>query len=103
MTEDMLQCIVRRQADGLPTALTTIIRTRGSTPCKAGTKMLVFPDGHTYGTIGGGCAEAEVKLKALTAFDDGTPCTASVLLINDDAAKDGMICGGSMDVFIQII
>jgi xanthine dehydrogenase accessory factor len=99
----MLQLIISRQHDGQRTALTTIIRTKGSTPCKAGTKMLVFPDGGTYGTIGGGCAEAEVKLKALSALDDGFPCTASVWLINDDAAQEGMICGGSMDVFIQIV
>lgn len=103
MTEAMLEEIIERQREDLRTALATIIQTKGSTPCKAGTKMLVFPDGRTIGTIGGGCAEAEVKMKALTSFDTNDACTITVWLLDDDAAQNGMVCGGSMDVFIQIV
>lgn len=103
MTEEILRVITRRQREGQLTALATIICTKGSTPCKAGAKMLIFPDGGTYGTIGGGCAEAEVKLKALSVLDDRIACTASVRLLDDHAAQDGMVCGGCMDVFIQVV
>ena len=41
----------------LKTALCTIVSTKGSTPLKAGAKMIVFDDGHIFGTIGGGKLE----------------------------------------------
>lgn len=103
MTERILQMIVNRQRQGEDTAMATIVATKGSTPCKAGTKMLIFPGGETFGTIGGGCAEAEVKSKALSVLDSGTACRVSVLLLDDHAAQNGMVCGGTMDVFIQVI
>jgi xanthine dehydrogenase accessory factor len=103
LTEALLQHIHSRQLSGKATALATIISTKGSTPCKAGAKMLVFPDGGAYGTIGGGCAEAEVKMKALSVLDDGVACTISVWLLDDDAAQNGMVCGGTMNVFIQVV
>lgn len=84
-------------------ALATIIGTKGSTPRKAGASMTIRPDGRVVGTIGGGCSEAEVKLRALQALDDGYPCMLEVRMLNDIAAKEGMVCGGIMEVFIQVI
>ena len=55
----------------LPFVYCTIVATRGSTPQKAGASMLVYPDGRQVGTIGGGCVEAEVKLRALQALQAG--------------------------------
>ena len=101
MTEDLLRMLVQRQENKQPTALATIISTTGSTPCKEGAKMLVFPGGETYGTIGGGCSEAEVKIKALFVLDTGRPCIVSISLLGTDAADIGMVCGGAMEVFIQ--
>src|SRR5262245_5782829 len=45
-------------------ALATIVKTKGSTPRKAGAKMVVRPDGTAVGTICGGCVEAEVYAEA---------------------------------------
>ena len=101
MTEEILQRLVQCQEESYPVALATIISTQGSTPCKVGTKMLVFPDGRTVGTIGGGCAEAEVRLKALTVLDQVRPCVTTISMLASDAADAGMVCGGTMDVFIQ--
>ena len=101
MTEEILQRLVQCQEGSFPVALATIISTQGSTPCKIGTKMLIFPDGRTVGTIGGGCAEAEVRLKALTVLDQVRPCVTTISLLAADAADAGMVCGGIMDVFIQ--
>jgi xanthine dehydrogenase accessory factor len=91
-----------QQAKG-KAALVTIIDTRGSTPRKAGSKMLVYPDGRITGTIGGGCSESEVRLQALHALDANQSATYRVSMLNDTAAEEGMVCGGIMDVFIQVI
>lgn len=65
--------------------------------------MFVAADGRTAGTIGGGCAEADVRLKALQVLDDNQPILYKVDMLNDVAAQEGMVCGGTMEIFIQII
>ena len=43
-----------------PVAVATIVRVRGSVPREVGTKMIIHPLGQHYGTVGGGCGEADV-------------------------------------------
>ncbi len=86
---------------GQPVVAATILRTRGSTPRKAGAKMLVLPDGTCIGTIGGGCGEAAVRRDALMLLDEGGVKISSVLLDAGTAAEEGMVCGGVMDVFLE--
>ncbi len=99
--DEVLRALRIAQEKGERVALVTVIKTRGSTPRKAGTKMVVAADGHISGTIGGGCAEAEVKLKALQVLGDDRPVLHQVDLLNDAAMAEGMVCGGIMEVFIQ--
>lgn len=89
------------QQQGIPAALATVITSRGSTPRKAGAKMLVRRDGGIVGTIGGGCIEGEVKREALTVMDTGKPGLYKFFLDNDVAANEGMACGGTLEVFIE--
>ncbi|MEG6586404.1 XdhC family protein [Dendrosporobacter sp. 1207_IL3150] len=103
MDFDLLTAIGLIKEDEGKAALVTVINTKGSTPRKAGSKMLVYPNGQVVGTIGGGCAEAEVKIKALQAIDDGRSFTYEISMLNDAAAEEGMVCGGIMEVFIQIV
>lgn len=84
-------------------ALVTIIACKGSTPRKPGAKMLVTPDGQTYGTIGGGCGESEVRQRAIHALSIQTSTKYVVSMTNDLAAEEGMVCGGIMEVFIDVI
>lgn len=84
-------------------ALVTIVSTKGSTPRKAGATMLVAQNGKLWGTIGGGCGEAAVRQRALLAMDEGISCMHQVTLLNDMAATEGMVCGGTMEVFIQVL
>ncbi|ABO48864.1 predicted sulfurylase small subunit, molybdopterin cytosine dinucleotide biosynthesis [Desulforamulus reducens MI-1] len=98
----ILQRVCELQAKGEPFALITILSTKGSTPRKAGAVMLMERIGRTVGTIGGGCGEAEVKQRALLAMDEQTSCIHRVNMVNDVAAEEGMVCGGSMEVFIQV-
>ena len=87
--------------DDTPAALATIVKTRGSTPRKAGARMLVYGDGRIVGTIGGGCGESEVRLAALGVIDENQPRLHKVSLSADTAAVEGMVCGGMMEVFIE--
>ena len=85
-----------------PIVLATVARTRGSTPRKTGAKMVVRRDGSFFGTIGGGCGEAEVWQEAMTAFEDGQARIVTVDLTQPTDGDD-KICGGVMDVFVERI
>ncbi|MDR3589802.1 MAG: XdhC family protein [Negativicutes bacterium] len=103
MDKQLLEKICQLKRQGEPLALITIVATRGSTPRKAGASMVVERTGRIWGTIGGGCCEAEVKQQALSAMDDRTSGLYQASLLNDMAANEGMVCGGVMEVFIQVL
>lgn len=103
MDKIILKKICELQAQGQELALVTIVATKGSTPRKTGTAMVVEKNGKIWGTIGGGCGEAEVRQRALLAMDDRLSCIHQVTLLNDVAAMEGMVCGGTMEVFIQVL
>jgi xanthine dehydrogenase accessory factor len=79
----------------------TIVRARGSTPQRVGAKMLVFADGRTIGTIGGGCYENDAFWKARDALTSGRSALLHYELNDDFAQENGLVCGGQMDVHID--
>ena len=86
-------------------ASATVIRTKGSTPREVGAKMLVLTDGTTHGTVGGGCGEAEVMEVALELLGEGE--SGWTRLVRVDLTEDIVeaaerICGGVMDVLVEI-
>lgn len=100
---DVFEAVLRAETDGEPAALVTVTATEGSTPQKAGAKMVVYADGRIVGTIGGGCVEAEMTWRARQVIDDRRPQNASYDLTPDQAGEDGLVCGGRMQVFIEPI
>ena len=86
---------------GQPVAYTALVETRGSTPQKAGARMLVFPDGSQAGTLGGGCVEAEVKRRALRQLDAGQTELLTFQLDSNYGWDDGLICGGRMKMLVD--
>ncbi|HEY1629052.1 MAG TPA: XdhC/CoxI family protein [Tepidisphaeraceae bacterium] len=100
---DLLNQIVSRCDRGEPLAICALVRTRGSTPQKAGAMMVVLTDGKTLGTIGGGCVEAEVRTQALRLIFAPTDRLLSFKLDHDYGWDDGLVCGGSMEVAVQVI
>jgi xanthine dehydrogenase accessory factor len=85
-----------------PFALATVVNVRGSTPREVGAKMIVREDGQ-FGTIGGGCGEAEVFRKARLLLEDGGEGRlAEVDLTGDFDQQQIGTCGGIMDVFIDL-
>lgn len=101
MMEDVFGAVAAALSNGERSALVTIVRANGSTPQRVGAKMLVYADGRTVGTIGGGCYENDAAQKARSAIDRGTPELVRYDLNDDLAQETGLICGGQMDVFIE--
>ena len=92
--------IAKSLESGEPLVLATVSAARGSTPRKLGAKMVVRPDGTFFGTIGGGCGEAEVWQKAMEVLETGKPEIVRVDLTTPIDGED-KICGGVMDVFVE--
>jgi Xanthine and CO dehydrogenases maturation factor, XdhC/CoxF family len=84
-------------------ALITITSVLGSTPRKPGAKMLVFADGTTVGTIGGGCGEAEARREALNVLASHSSKIHYLNMTADIAQEEGMVCGGIMGLFIEYL
>ena len=95
--------IAELQAAGQSAVLATLIATRGSTPRSVGAKMLVRSAGRIVGILGGGCAEAEIWQAAMWVMKTGGPERLHLELIDDGTGLTTMICGGTMDVFIEPI
>ena len=81
----------------------TVAHTRGSTPQRRGAKMIFFASGAVAGTVGGGCVEAEVWAEAREAMRSGKPALHHFSLTAEEASEEGMVCGGTMDIFLDVI
>jgi xanthine dehydrogenase accessory factor len=86
---------------GRPVAQATVIQTKGSTPRKEGSTMLVRQDGSLFGTIGGGCGEGGVITKARLSLLDGKMREELADLTEDIALESEAVCGGTLRVFIE--
>lgn len=98
---DLYREIARRRAGREIVALATVIKVKGSTPREPGAKMVVTADGRIFGTIGGGCGEAEVQQAALDVIGTRRPRLVHVDLTADTESITGAICGGTMEVFVE--
>ena len=87
--------------DPAPGALMTVLSTRGSTPVESGAIMAIDDTGRTFGTIGGGCGEAEVMTAARRLIGTGQTRIVEVDMSNDIAEEEGMVCGGRMRVLVE--
>ncbi len=103
MPIDIYEEIVRLRREGLKAALATIISRKGSTPRKDSAKMIVFVDGRQLGSIGGGCTEAEVCREAFAVIRSEKPSLLEFDLTEDDVEDSGLICGGTMEVYVEPI
>ena len=101
--QPILEEICKHCDAGESVALCTVVGSRGSTPQEKGAKMLVLPDGKTVGTLGGGCVEAEVRKQAIELISADQSKLLEFHLDHDYGWDDGLICGGIMDIHVQII
>ena len=98
---DIYEEIVKLRQQGRRGAVATIVSVRGSIPSFKTAKMLVRDDGSIYGTIGGGCVEADVWQAAREVMEAEKPRTLTFNLNQDPKYDTGLVCGGTLDIFIE--
>jgi len=99
----IFQKIEELRQKNIPTALVTVIKTTGSVPREVGAKMIVQFDGQIHGTIGGSSVEALVIKEAQEAIKSGRAQIVTHDLFDENKQDTGMICGGTMEFFIDPI
>ena len=98
---DIYEQIVELRRQGRRGAVATIVNVRGSIPSFRTAKMLVRDDGSITGTIGGGCVEAEVWQAAREVMESEKPRTLTFDLNQDPKYDTGLVCGGTLEVFVE--
>ncbi len=100
--DSIFAALAEAERKGNAVALATVVHVTGSVPRHEGAKMLVYLDGSTLGTIGGGEMESRVCAEALAALDERKPRTVHYQL-SDPSDGDPGVCGGSAEIFIEPI
>src|SRR3954471_8781588 len=101
MNQDVFAALAEALQRGEEVALITIVSSTGSTPQRVGAKMLVYADGRTVGTVGGGCSENEAFWKARERINTRKPVNLKFELNDDFAQENGLVCGGQMEIFVE--
>src|SRR5919106_472375 len=100
--KEVIQEAVKLLEEGQPCVLATVVRTKGSTPQKSGAMLLVRQDGTGVGTLGGGCVEGDIWFAAREILRNHSGPEFKNYFLNEDiAARDGLVCGGTMYFFLE--
>jgi xanthine dehydrogenase accessory factor len=99
--EDVLTLATAWHAAGEQVAIATVTRTWGSSPCPAGSQMVVTAGGRMAGSVSGGCIEGAVADAALRTIADGRPQLLDFGVTNERAWEVGLACGGKVQVFVE--
>ena len=100
---DIYEAVEDYLSSGKGGCLATIVKKIGAAPREEGAKMFIGDDGRFFGTVGGGCVEAEVWQEAKRS---AKAQTANILHYRMDGRlveDEGMICGGNVDIFLEPI
>src|SRR5437763_159179 len=89
------------RAAGEDVALATVVATRRSAPRPLGSKLAVTRSGRLYGSVSGGCVEADVAERAKSILEGADPKLISYGIADDEAWSVGLPCGGEIDVFVE--
>jgi xanthine dehydrogenase accessory factor len=100
---DIFEEIVRIRREGTRAALATVVGGEKGVPGKTGFRMLVYPDGKTLGTVGGGLLEAKVREEALHCLDERKTKLLEYTLDEQGSDGIGALCGGKVRIFVEPI
>ncbi len=100
---DLFEEIVSLRRQGRRAALATIVHVNGSIPSFESSRMLVRDDGSIAGTVGGGCVEADVWAAAKEVIRAERARKLTFHLNNDPSYDTGLICGGTLEIFVEPI
>ena len=89
--------------EGTPFAVATVVRTQGSTPQVVGAKLIVTADetARPFGTLGGGCVEADAIGAAREVLAGGPTSVREYRLTEELAWNTGLVCGGTMWILAE--
>ena len=100
---DLFEEVLKLRREGKRGVMATIVHTNGSIPSFESSRMLVKEDGTILGTIGGGCVEAEVWAAAKDVLKAEAPRKMVFNLNNEASYDNGLICGGTVEIFVEPI
>jgi xanthine dehydrogenase accessory factor len=89
--------------EGRRVVAATLIETLGSAPLDAGAEMLVDDNGRIDGSVTGGCVEGALAEEAARVLDGAPPRTVSYGITDEQAIGVGLMCGGTVQLFVAEI
>ncbi len=106
--DDIFEQIPHVREHGGEAVLITVVEREGSAPAQPGTKMLVYPDGRSVGTVGGGALEKIARRRAIELLRERRSTLVRYVLGDDEVLMSGeeptgMICGGRAALFFDYI
>lgn len=101
---EILDGLLQAEREQLPCVMAVITARKGSVPRTVGTKMLIYRDGRTVGTIGGGRMESEVATRAARMLEGREPAYQRITFdITGKHAEEAMVCGGVAEVYLECV
>ena len=100
---ELIDTIEEWRARGDGVALSTVVKTGGSTPRPIGSKMIVNSRGEFAGSVSGGCVEGAVIDQARQVIKSGKPKLLKYGIADETAWDIGLSCGGQIEVFLEKI
>lgn len=98
---DVFEGLENCLAQGKKAAVATVVSKTGAAPREIGAKMLIGGDGRYFGTIGGGCVDAEASQHARMVMQAEIPMLLSYSMNGTVAEEEGMICGGTVEILVE--
>jgi xanthine dehydrogenase accessory factor len=100
---DLIDTILNLLAKGEDLVLARVISVKGSSPREAGAVMLMSKNGGITGTVGGGLIEAAIMDKGRELFASRGWAKLEFDMTGDDIKTADMVCGGNMEVMVELI
>ncbi len=99
---ESLELFERVRLIGGRAVMATLVRTKGTTPRKAGARMFVSEGGTILGSVTiGGCVDARVMEEAGKIVANDVPQLLEMELGDEEAWEIGLTCGGTIQVFLE--
>lgn len=98
---DIISELLRWHSQGIPAAIATVIKTWGSAPRPAGSRMAIAANGEFTGSVSGGCVEAAVIAEAQQVIKTGIPRRLEFGVADETAWSVGLTCGGKLEIFVE--
>jgi len=100
---EIIEEILPNFNSGIPLALATVTRTWSSAPRPVGASMSVSGTQDVVGSVSGGCVEGAIHEASLEVLKTGVAKSVTYGVSDDNAFSVGLTCGGTIELFIQLV